>query len=306
MYVRYHIFTLLIICTMIDTYSLSRDFGGGKGVFGLSLNIREGEVFGFLGPNGAGKTTTIRMLLGFISPDSGKCMINGLPSFSRREEIMQSLGYLPSEISFFEDMKGTDFLNFIGGLHKMHSTARRDELLEYFDIDPGVSLRKMSKGMKQKIAIVAAFMHSPRILILDEPTSGLDPLMQRKFNDLIIHEKQKGTTVFMSSHNFEEVERTCDRIGIIRKGHLIAVEDIGVLHRKSMRRFTVTLTEEKDVDSLLQECGCGLIYRNGRIITVSVGNGINEFIRSLGRFSLEDIRSESLSLEELFMQYYSH
>lgn len=289
---------------MIDILSLQKDYGAGKGVFNLSLHIPEGEVFGFLGPNGAGKTTTIRMLLGFIAPDAGQCHINGLPAFEQRASIMSDLGYLPAEINFFDGMNGMEFLTFMGKLHQLHDTYRRDELIRYLDIDTTVRISRMSKGMKQKIALVAAFMHRPRILILDEPTSGLDPLMQRKFNELITEERERGTTVFMSSHSFEEVERTCDRIGIIKQGHLVAVEHIESLHRSKQRRYTLTLARAADAESLLKNCPCTPVAREGNQLTVSVSSDINKFIQAIAHFELTDIRSENVSLEDLFMQYY--
>lgn len=290
---------------MINIQSIQKDYGNGKGVFDLSLHIPEGEVFGFLGPNGAGKTTTIRMLLGFIAPDAGQCHVNGLPSFAQRAKIMSDLGYVPAEINFFDGMNGMDFLKFMGKLRQMHDTSRRDELIRYLDIDTSVRISRMSKGMKQKIALVAAFMHRPRILVLDEPTSGLDPLMQHRFNEMIVQERERGTTVFMSSHSFEEVERTCSRIGIIRQGHLVAVENIESLHKSKQRSYTLTLAHAEDADKLLERCPCKLVARNGNMLTVSVNaEDINGFIKALGRFELTDICSETISLEELFMQYY--
>lgn len=290
---------------MINIQSIQKDYGNGKGVFDLSLHIPEGEVFGFLGPNGAGKTTTIRMLLGFIAPDAGQCHVNGLPSFAQRAKIMSDLGYVPAEINFFDGMNGMDFLKFMGKLRQMHDTSRRDELIRYLDIDTSVRISRMSKGMKQKIALVAAFMHRPRILVLDEPTSGLDPLMQHRFNEMIVQERDRGTTVFMSSHSFEEVGRTCSRIGIIRQGHLVAVENIGALHKSKQRRYMLTLAHAETADKLLERCPCKLVARNGNMLTVSVNaEDINGFIKALGRFELTDICSETISLEELFMQYY--
>ena len=289
---------------MINIQSIQKDYGNGKGVLDLSLHIPEGEVFGFLGPNGAGKTTTIRMLLGFIAPDAGLCHINGLPSFGQRAKIMSDLGYLPAEINFFDGMDGMDFLKFMGNLRRMHDTSRRDELIRYLEIDTSVRISRMSKGMKQKIALVAAFMHRPRILVLDEPTSGLDPLMQHKFNEMIVQERERGTTVFMSSHSFEEVERTCNRIGIIRQGHLVAVETIESLHKNKQRRYTLTFAHAEDAGKLLESCPCKLVAREGNVLTVSVHTDINEFIKAIGQFELTDICSETISLEELFMQYY--
>ena len=166
----------------ISINNLTRDYGNNKGIFDVSFNVEKGEVFGFLGPNGAGKTTTIRHLMGFIKPKMGSCSINDLDCFSKASEIQKTLGYIPGEISFFDDMSGLAFLNFLEKFRGL-SKSRKDELIEYFELNPKGKIKKMSKGMKQKIGIVAAFMHDPDILILDEPTSGLDPLMQKKFID---------------------------------------------------------------------------------------------------------------------------
>ena len=160
--------------------------------------------------------------MGFLKPKSGKCTINGLDCWSERDKVQARLGYIPGEISFFDDMSGTEFLRFITDYRKIGTQNRKEELLERFELDPKSKIKKMSKGMKQKLGIVAAFMHDPDILILDEPTSGLDPLMQSRFVHLVAEEQEHGKTVLMSSHIFEEVERTCDRIGIIRKGRMIA------------------------------------------------------------------------------------
>ena len=164
---------------MINIENLTRDWGGGKGVFDLSFQVGKGEAFGFLGPNGAGKTTTIRHLMGFIKSKSGRCTIKGLDCWTASDKIQKNLGYIPGEINFFDDMSGMEFLNFIAKYRGINTESRQQELLEYFELNPKGKIKKMSKGMKQKIGIVAAFMHDPEILILDEPTSGLDPLMQK-------------------------------------------------------------------------------------------------------------------------------
>lgn len=225
----------------IQIENLVRDYGGGKGVFDLSFHVNQGEAFGFLGPNGAGKTTTIRHLMGFLKPESGKCTIDGLDCWSERDKVQARLGYIPGEISFFDDMSGTEFLKFIAEYRKTGARSRQKELLERFELDPKSKIKKMSKGMKQKLGIVSAFMHDPSILILDEPTSGLDPLMQNRFVELIAEEKKKGKTILLSSHMFEEVERTCDRIGIIRSGKLVTVDSVETLRERHMRTYTVCL-----------------------------------------------------------------
>jgi ABC-2 type transport system ATP-binding protein len=214
---------------MIRIEGLTKVFRNGRGIFDLSFTVGEGEVFGYLGPNGAGKSTTIRHLMGFLRPDKGVAEIAGLDCWSQAPFVQAQTGYLPGEIAFLEDMNGLEFLKLLGGMRRMTDTSRRDELIERFQFDVSTPIRKMSKGMKQKVGIVAAFMHDPKVLILDEPTSGLDPLMQQRFLELIAEEKAQGKTILMSSHIFQEIERVCDRVGIIKDGRLIAVEDMSTL-----------------------------------------------------------------------------
>ena len=265
--------------SVIKIESLVRDYGDGKGVFHVSFHVNQGEAFGFLGPNGAGKTTTIRHLMGFLKPKSGRCIIDGLDCWSERERVQARLGYIPGEISFFEDMTGAEFLKFIAEYRKIGTQNRREELLERFELEPKSKIKKMSKGMKQKLGIVAAFMHDPDILILDEPTSGLDPLMQSRFIDLIAEEKKHGKTILMSSHMFEEVERTCDRIGIIRKGRMVAVDSADTLRERHTRKYTVTLENESVAEAFAADFS-GI--RDGVKVTVTTKQ----------------------SLEEIFMDYY--
>lgn len=210
--------------SLIQIDHLLRDYGGGKGVFDVSFHVNQGESFGFLGPNGAGKTTTIRHLMGFLKPQSGSCMIDGINCWRESDKIQVRLCYIPGEISFFDDMTGTEFLRFTASYRRVGANSRQKELLDRFELDSKGKIKKMSKGMKQKLGIVTAFMHDPDILILDEPTSGLDPLMQSRFIDLVAEEKKRGKTILLSSHIFEEVERTCDRVGIIRQGKLVAMD----------------------------------------------------------------------------------
>jgi len=166
---------------VIEISGLTKDYGNHKGIFGLSFTVEEGEVFGYLGPNGAGKTTTIRHLMGFLNPDKGSARIFGMDCRTQRAEIMNHLGYLPGEIAFFDGMSGMEFLNFMARMRGLKDTSLSDRLIDMFELDAASRIRKMSKGMKQKLGIICAFMHDPRVLILDEPTSGLDPLMQKSF-----------------------------------------------------------------------------------------------------------------------------
>ena len=265
--------------SVISIENLTRDYGENRGIFNVSFDVKKGEVFGFLGPNGAGKTTTIRHLMGFIKSQSGKCTIDGYDCWKDREKIQQILGYIPGEISFFDDMTGTEFLKFVEKYRKNTSNNRKDELIERFELNTNGKIKKMSKGMKQKIGIVAAFMHNPKIIILDEPTSGLDPLMQNRFIELVEEEKKKGKTILMSSHMFEEVERTCHRVGIIRDGRMVALDSVESLREQYVRPYTVTLDTPELAKEFAKDFG-------------GVCDGVKVTVTT------------KQSLEDIFMHYY--
>lgn len=232
--------------SVIKIEHLTKDYGQHKGIFDMNLEVHKGEVLGFLGPNGSGKTTTIRHLMGFIKAKSGKATILGKDCFDDNKDIANKIGYLPGEISFIDDMSGIEFIKFIAELKNIKDFSKAQELIEFLELDPVGKIKKMSKGMKQKIGIVIAFMQDAPVLILDEPTSGLDPLMQSKFVELIQKEKKKGKTILMSSHIFEEVEHTCDRVIMIKDGQLIADEMIEELGKNRQKQYEVMFVNEKD------------------------------------------------------------
>jgi ABC-2 type transport system ATP-binding protein len=290
----------LSIC---EIQNLTRDYGRNRGVFDLTFSIDKGEIFGFLGPNGAGKTTTIRHLMGFLKPEKGSCSINGMDCWKNRTGIQKDLGYIPGEMAFFDYMTGEDFLSFIAKYRKMKGTGRTDELLDRFELDARPKLKKMSKGMKQKVGIVAAFMHDPEVLILDEPTSGLDPLMQNRFIELVLEEKARGKTILMSSHIFEEVERTCHRVAIIKDGRLVATDSVDELKATQLKKYIITLEDENAASSFAnEELQVSDISRNH--VTVVVQNDIKELISVMNRYPVTNISAPNQTLEEIFMQYY--
>jgi ABC-2 type transport system ATP-binding protein len=288
---------------VIEIKQLTKDYGNRKGVFDLNLSVKKGEVFGFLGPNGAGKTTTIRHLMSFIHPDQGECFINGLDCRKQADIIQKSVGYLPGEIAFMDDMSGLQFIKFIADLKYIKDFSLAEALIHRFDLDPSGKIKKMSKGMKQKIGIVCAFMHNPDVLILDEPTSGLDPLMQNEFLELILSEKEKGKTIFMSSHNFEEIERTCDRTAIIKEGYLVAVEDMNILSQTKRKSFIITFSKEETALQFSKE-DFEVQKIRGNKVTVSVKGNIKSLISSLDKYEIKDLDVKTQTLEELFMHYY--
>ena len=286
---------------MIEIINLTQTYKSGKGVFNLDFTINDGEVFGYLGPNGAGKTTTIRNILGFMNPTEGHVLINGLNSRTETPEINKIIGFLPGEIAFYNQLKGKDFLDLLAQMRGLTDFTLRSRLEHMFKLDTSVYIKKMSKGMKQKLAIIAAFMHDPKILILDEPTSGLDPLMQNIFLDLILEEKKKGKTILLSSHIFEEVEKICDRAGIIKDGYLLAVEDIKSLRSKYEDVFQVTL-QERDDKILNTKLNANHIKNSVYQITIS--NNYEDFLKELQNFKVIKIESIKQSIEDIFMKYY--
>lgn len=287
---------------IIEISHATKDYGLGRGVFDISFHVKKGEILGFLGPNGAGKTTTIRQLMGFIKPDSGSLSILGMHCFKQAHIIGKSLGYLPGEIALIDSMRGNEFIQFIAQVKGMKDQGRIPELLDMFELNPGGHLKKMSKGMKQKIAIVCAFMQDPDILILDEPTSGLDPLMQNKFIDLLIAERARGKTILMSSHIFEEVERTCDRAAIIRNGKLVAVEDMNKLRTNKQKIIELRFDCAASANSFAQSMSGALVKDVS--VTVTVTGQLDQFIKAAGQYTVTDINIHTQTLEDFFMHFY--
>lgn len=286
---------------LIETEHLTKDYGKGRGVFDVTFTVREGEVFGFLGPNGAGKTTTIRHLMGFVRPKAGSARILGKDCFLEREQIQPKLGYLPGEIAFPDEMNGRDFIRFIGNMKGMQDFSKAEELIRRFELDPSGKIARMSKGMKQKIGIVCAFMQSPKILILDEPTSGLDPLMQNRFIELLLEEKKKGTTIFLSSHIFEEIEKTCDRAAFIRDGRIIALEQMEKMKKSRRKIYEISFEKESQAQAFCRNfpgASC-----TGNCVTVETKE-LRELLSKLAEEPVTDLKIRSQSLEELFLHLY--
>lgn len=292
--------------SVIKVENISKDYGSGRGVFDLSFEVNKGEIFGMLGPNGAGKTTTIRQLMGFIKSDKGSAEILDMECFANRENIQSKLGYLPGEIAFMDEMKGSDFIKFIAEMKSIKNKNRIKELTDLFELDAGRKIKSMSKGTKQKIAIVCAFMNEPEVVILDEPTSGLDPLMQKKFIELILEEKKKGTTIFMSSHIFEEIEKTCDRTAILKDGKLIAIENMEELKSKKNKNFEVVFKTNEEALNFKNKIGFKSEIDNNIVKVSIVSNEVNNFIKELSNYNILDINSSSQTLEELFLHFYSN
>ncbi len=289
---------------MITISNLNKDYGNDRGIFDLSFTIKEGQVFGYLGPNGAGKTTTIRVLLGFIKASKGQALINGLNCWTQAAQIHRQVGYLPGEISFLEDSTGSGILALAAKIYACNCRDRVNKLVERFQFDPNTPTRKMSKGMKQKLGIVLAFMHDPSVYILDEPTSGLDPLMQKVFIELLLEEKQRGKTILISSHIFQEIERTADMVGIIKAGRLLAIEEVAKLREMQKRVYEVTLHNSKDAKELLSS-QLKVVGQKANRVEVEIHGDTNNLIRALAKLNVVSLDMHHLDLEDVFLHYYS-
>ena len=291
---------------VIKIEDLSKDYGYGRGVFDISINVRKGECYGFLGPNGAGKSTTIRHLMGFSRPDSGRAFINGEDCWGNAAALKRSIGYIPGEIALPSGMTGKGFLKMLLKMHGCKDDTRCRELLEHFRLKAEKKLREMSLGEKRKLAIVAAFMHEPQILILDEPTSGLDPVMQQEFVDFIMSEKKRGRTIFLSSHIFSEVDAVCDRIAIIRSGRIVSEFTAGELKESQDPVFAVGFKTREAYETFKTKAYTLTADSTERMkVKVLVPQQeLNVFINDLSRLQVESFHQVPFSLENYFMSFY--
>lgn len=239
--------------SVVELNNLTKDYGNEQGIFDLNLYINEGEMVGYVGTNGSGKTTTIRHIMGFLKPTSGNVSVNGLSSWEHSSEIVKQIGYVPGEIAFPDLKTGIDFLKCQADFLGLHDMSYANELIERLQLDPRANLKRMSKGMKQKTALVAALMNDAPIILLDEPTTGLDPLMRATFLNIIKEEHQKGKTIFMSSHSFDELEKTCDKVALINDGHIVDICDMNQIRNRPVKEFKIEFYTAEDYKRFLCE-----------------------------------------------------
>jgi ABC-2 type transport system ATP-binding protein len=280
-------------------------------VFDVTFHVEQGEVFGFLGPNGAGKSTTIRHLMGFSKPDQGSTKIFGKETFPRYDEILSNVGYIPGEIALPAGLTGWEFLRMRQDLQKCHNEERLNELLELFELDPSGETKRMSLGIKRKLAVVSAFMNDPDVLILDEPTSGLDPVMQDVFIEFIKREKERGKTILLSSHIFSEVDATCDRIAIIKDGRLVSVFNADDLRHSARKNYEVYFADRTGyLDFLAHYQNCGIMRviakddRRNALLIATEDRFINQAIRVFATFNIRNFGQVKETLQDYFMRYY--
>ena len=288
--------------SIIEVSNLTKFYGKSRGIVDVTFKEEEGEIFGFIGPNGAGKSTTIRLLLSLIHPTSGSARIFGKDVVTQGPEIRRDIGYLPSEVFYYEGMKVQDLLKYSASFYNGDFKKRMHELSEIMELELNRRISDLSYGNKKKVGIVQGLLHSPKLLFLDEPTSGLDPLMQRKFFDLIREENARGVTVFFSSHILGEVQRLCTRVGIIREGKIVEISDIRSLQQNNYKKIRVT-TNDSDLVSFELPGVTNIQRENGNISFFFKGD-INVVLQMISSIQVTDVTIEEPTLEEIFMHYY--
>ncbi|MGE5327706.1 MAG: ABC transporter ATP-binding protein [Thiobacillus sp.] len=291
----------------IETKKLTKYYGKDLGIKDINLEVHEGEIFGFIGPNGAGKSTTIRTLLGLIYPTSGSATIFGKDVVKYGPEIKQNIGYLPSEVFYYDGMKVIDLLRYSASFYKKDKKLiekRIKELAEYLDLNLNRKIDDLSYGNKKKVGIVQGLLHQPKLIILDEPTGGLDPLMQQKFFDLLREENKKGATILFSSHILSEVQKLCDRVAIVKDGKIIRVDSIQSLAENTHKRFKLETAEPFDKRRFVGLKGISDLEVSGKSISFLYHGKINEITKVISSMNLTNLLVEEPDLEEIFLHYY--
>ncbi|HAX03589.1 MAG: ABC transporter ATP-binding protein [Tenericutes bacterium GWC2_34_14] len=290
--------------SMIEIRNLTKDYGLSRGIFNIDLEVKKGEIFGFVGTNGSGKTTTIRNMMGFIRPDSGSVYIMDHEVNYDTTQIMRHIGYVPGEIAFPDIGDGDAFLKSQAEMMGLKTMEYAKYLINKFKLDTTANLKHMSKGMKQKTAIVQAFMAEPDILILDEPSTGLDPLMRETFVDVLMEARQRGATIFMSSHVFEEVEKTCDRVALLHNGKVLDIVDMKKIRHNEVKTYKVGFEDERDYQNYVN-LNLYITSKNDKYMQVTVDikdAQVNEFMKVLAQFNLKYIKEVKYTLKKYFLK----
>ena len=282
---------------------LKKSYGKIQAVKGISMSVERGEIFGFLGPNGEGKTTTIRCMLDVIRPTSGTIRVLGLDAQRDKLALHQYIGYLPGDVRLPGNMTGKQIINYFSRLQGREPVLLRD-LVARFDVEMKRPLKGYSKGMRQKIGIVLAFMCDPEVLILDEPTSGLDPLLQKVFNEFLLEEQSRGKTIFMSSHIMSDVEKVCHRVAVIRQGELVTVEEVETLREKAGQRVTVEFGDAVTEEELAHIPGVSMVRQTNRHYQFNMSGSMDPLIKALSRHEVIRLQAEEAPLEEVFLKFY--
>lgn len=289
---------------IIKIEGLTKDYGSNRGVFDINLKVREGEIFGFVGTNGSGKTTTIRNIMGFLKPDNGRVVVLNQEVNYNTEKLMNHIGYVPGEIAFPDIGDGDAFIKIQAQMIGLEDMSYANYLIKKLGIDTTANLKRMSKGMKQKVAIINGFMGNHDILILDEPTTGLDPLMREVFVEILMEAKQRGATIFMSSHVFEDMEKTCDRVALLHNGRIIDVVEMTAIHHNELKTYKVGFENKDDYQKFNKENFDFIDLKPKHFqVTLDIKDlDINNFMERLSNYTIKYIKEEKYTLEKYFLR----
>lgn len=288
----------------IEIKNLTKVYGKNRGIQDINISVKEGEIYGFIGPNGAGKSTTIKTLLNFIYPTSGEALIFGMDSVKESEKIKDYIGYVPSEVRYYDDVKVKDIIKYAQSFYPKSNKEYVDRICNELELDMNKKMGELSLGNKKKVAIAQSLINNPKLLILDEPTNGLDPLMQKKLFNILIEEKEKGNTVFLSSHNLVEVQNLCDRVCVIKEGKIVDI--IEIEKSKTELKLKVTLSSSDITDDIVLNLSYKILDKNGKLYTFIYSKNIDSLVKELANYKIDELLIEKENLEDAFLNYYEN
>ena len=288
----------------IEIKNLTKVYGKNRGIQDINISVKEGEIYGFIGPNGAGKSTTIKTLLNFIYSTSGEALIFGMDSVKESEKIKEYIGYVPSEVRYYDDVKVKDIIKYAQSFYPKSNKEYVDRICNELELDMNKKMGELSLGNKKKVAIAQSLINNPKLLILDEPTNGLDPLMQKKLFNILIEEKEKGNTVFLSSHNLVEVQNLCDRVCVIKEGKIVDI--IEIEKSKTELKLKVTLSSSDITDDIVLNLSDKILDKNGKLYTFIYSKNIYSLVKELANYKIDELLIEKENLEDAFLNYYEN
>lgn len=288
----------------IEIKNLTKVYGKNRGIQDINISVKEGEIYGFIGPNGAGKSTTIKTLLNFIYSTSGEALIFGMDSVKESEKIKEYIGYVPSEVRYYDDVKVKDIIKYAQSFYPKSNKEYVDRICNELELDMNKKMGELSLGNKKKVAIAQSLINNPKLLILDEPTNGLDPLMQKKLFNILIEEKEKGNTVFLSSHNLVEVQNLCDRVCVIKEGKTVDIIEID--KSKTELKLKVTLSSSDITDDIVLNLSDKILDKNGKLYTFIYSKNIDSLVKELANYKIDELLIEKENLEDAFLNYYEN